>query len=78
MRRGEGWPTHYPLLLARAIAAEVVTAWTMGPPGVRDLLARMARWRVPIRWWLAALSAVAFPGDRADRDGRPYAGDPFE
>jgi membrane protease YdiL (CAAX protease family) len=62
VRRGEGWPTHYPLLLGPAIAAVVVTAWTMGRPGVRDLLARMARWRVPIRWWLAALSPVAFLG----------------
>lgn len=60
VRRGAGWPTHYPLLLAPAIAAMVVTAWTMGRPGVRDLLARMARWRVPLRWWLAALSPAAF------------------
>jgi uncharacterized protein len=62
VRRGEGWPTHYPLLLAPAIAAVVVTAWTMGRPGVRDLLTRMARWRVPLRWWLAALSSAAFLG----------------
>ena len=60
VRRGAGWPTHYPLLLAPAIAAVVVTAWTMGRPGVRDLLARVARWRVPLRWWLAALSPAAF------------------
>ena len=60
VRRGAGWPTHYPLLLAPAIAAVVVTAWTTGRPGVRDLLARMARWRVPLRWWLAALSPAAF------------------
>ena len=62
VRRGEGWPTHYPMVLAPAIAAVVVTAWTMGRPGVRDLLARMARWRVPLRWWLAALSPAAFLG----------------
>jgi uncharacterized protein len=62
VRRGEGWPTHYPLLLGPAIAAVVVTAWTMGRPGVRDLLARIARWRVPARWWLAALTPVAFLG----------------
>jgi uncharacterized protein len=60
IRRGEGWPTHYPMLLAPAIAAVVVTAWTMGRPGVRDLLARMVRWRVPVRWWLAALSPAGF------------------
>ncbi len=62
VRRGEGWPTHYPLLLGPAIAAVVITAWTMGRPGVRDLLARVARWRVPIRWWLAAVSPAAFLG----------------
>ena len=62
VRRGEGWPTHYPLLLGPAIAAVVITAWTMGRPGVRDLLARVARWRVPLRWWLAAVSPAAFLG----------------
>ncbi len=62
VRRGEGWPTHYPLLLGPAIAAVLVTAWTMGRPGVRDLLARVARWRVPLRWWLAAVSPAAFLG----------------
>ena len=62
VRRGEAWPTHYPLLLGPAIAAVVVTAWTMGRPGVRDLLARVARWRVPLRWWLAAVSPAAFLG----------------
>jgi membrane protease YdiL (CAAX protease family) len=62
VHRGEGWPTHYPSLLGPAIAALVVTAWTVGRPGVRDLLARIARWRLPLRWWLAALSPVAFLG----------------
>ena len=62
VRRGEGWPTHYPMLLGPAIAAVVVTAWTVGRPGVRDLLARIVRWRVPLRWWLAALSPAAFLG----------------
>jgi uncharacterized protein len=62
VRRGEGWPTHYPSLLGPAIAAVVVTAWTTGRPGVRDLLARIVRWRVALRWWLVALSPVAFLG----------------
>ena len=57
-----GWPTHLPALLGPAVAAVVVTAWTMGRPGVRDLLARMARWRVPLRWWLAAVSPIVFLG----------------
>jgi uncharacterized protein len=62
VRRGVGWPTHLPALLGPAIAALVVTAWTMGRPGVRDLGARLARWRVPLRWWLAAVSPVVFLG----------------
>jgi CAAX protease family protein len=62
VRRGVGWPTHLPALLGPAIAAVVVTAWTMGRPGVRDLLARLAWWRVPLRWWLVAVSPVAFLG----------------
>lgn len=60
--RGGGWPTHYPALFGPAIAAVVVTAWTLGRPGIRDLLSRVARWRVPLRWWLAALSPVVFLG----------------
>jgi len=62
VRRGEGWPTHYPALLGPAIAAVAVTAWTMGRPGLGDLLARMARWRVAVRWWLWAVSPAAFLG----------------
>jgi membrane protease YdiL (CAAX protease family) len=62
VHRGEGWPTHYPALLGPAIAAALVTAWTAGRPGLRDLLARMIRWRVAARWWLVAVSPVAFLG----------------
>jgi hypothetical protein len=43
VRRGAAWPTHYPSLLGPAIAAVAVTAWTMGRPGLRDLLARLVR-----------------------------------
>ena len=70
VRRGVGWPTHLPALLGPAIAAVVVTGWTMGRPGVRDLLARLARWRVSLRWWLVAVSPVAFLRAGAGRDGR--------
>jgi membrane protease YdiL (CAAX protease family) len=62
VRRGQGWPTHYLALFGPAIAAVVVTAWTLGRPGVRDLLARMTRWRVALRWWLVAVSPLAFLG----------------
>jgi membrane protease YdiL (CAAX protease family) len=60
--RGVGWPTHFPALLGPAVAALVVTAWTMGRPGVRDLGARMARLRVPARWWLVTVSPLVFLG----------------
>ena len=62
VRRGVSWPTHFPALLGPTIAALAVTAWTMGRPGVRDLLARMIRWRVAVRWWLVAVSPVVFLG----------------
>ena len=60
--RGAGWPTHYPALFGPAVAAVLVTAWSMRRPGIRDLLARVVRWRVPLRWWLAAVSPAAFLG----------------
>lgn len=60
VHRGESWPTHYPSLVGPLVAAFAVTAWTAGRSGVRDLLARMGRWRVGLRWWLAALSPAAF------------------
>lgn len=68
VRRGAGWPTHYPSLLGPAIAAVAVTAWTMGRPEnqehPRDLLERLVRWRVAPRWWLVAVSPVAFLASR--------------
>jgi hypothetical protein len=54
--------THFPALLGPALAASVVTARVFGRAGVRDLLARMARWRMPVRWWAATLSPLAFLG----------------
>ena len=60
--QGQGWPTHFPSLVGPMLAAFVVTAWTIGRGGVRDLLRRMVRWRIGWRWWLAALSPVAFLG----------------
>jgi membrane protease YdiL (CAAX protease family) len=62
VRRGVGWPTHLPALLGPAIAAVVVTAWATGRPGLRELGARLARWRVSLRWWLVAISPVLFLG----------------
>lgn len=60
VQRGQAWPTHYPALLGPALAAFAVTAWTTGRAGIRDLLARILRWRVALRWWLVALSPIAF------------------
>ena len=60
--RAAGWPTHYPALFGPAVAAVLVTAWTMRRAGIRDLLGRVVRYRVPLRWWLVAVSPAAFLG----------------
>jgi hypothetical protein len=39
-----------------------VTALIWGRVGVRDLLSRAALWRMPVRWWAATLSPLAFLG----------------
>lgn len=52
--------SHFPGLLGPMLAAFTVAAVTNGVAGPRDLLARMGRWRVPIRWYAAAaVPAVA-------------------
>jgi membrane protease YdiL (CAAX protease family) len=58
--KGDGWPTIFPALLGPALAAFAVTAALWGRAGVRDLLTRMGCWRLPVRWWAAALSPLAF------------------
>jgi membrane protease YdiL (CAAX protease family) len=60
IEKGVGWPTNFPALLGPALAALVVTALVWGRAGVRDLLARIARWRLPFRWWVPTLSPLAF------------------
>lgn len=56
-----GWrPTHLPGQFGPMLAAVIVTALTLGGPGLRDLLARMARWRMAPRWWLMAFSPLGF------------------
>ena len=60
VEKGVGWPTHFPALLGPALAALVVTGWLAGRPGVAELRSRMLRWRLPLRWWAAALSPLAF------------------
>jgi membrane protease YdiL (CAAX protease family) len=62
IEKGVGWPTNVPAGLGPAVAAFLVTAVVWGREAVRDLLARMARWRMPLRWWAATLSPLAFLG----------------
>ncbi len=57
VNRGSGWPTHLSALMGPLIAAVVVTAWTQGMHGVRDLGGRMVRWRVAVRWWFWGLGS---------------------
>jgi len=42
-------------LFGPALAAIIVTALTDGRPGVRALLDRVVRWRVPVPWYAVAL-----------------------
>lgn len=58
--QGSPWPNHIPGLFGPLIAAFVMSAIVRGGPGVKDLLARMVRWRVAARWYLVALSPLAF------------------
>jgi membrane protease YdiL (CAAX protease family) len=62
IEKGRGWPTNEPALLGPALAAFVVTAWLSGRVGLADLVARIGRWRMPIRWWAATLSPLWFLG----------------
>lgn len=60
VERGDAWPTHVPGLMGPMVAALLATWIGEGRPGIRNLLARMARWRVAPRWWLMAFSPLAF------------------
>lgn len=37
------------------LAAIIVLALTVGKPGIKDLLRRMIKWRVGLRWYIVAL-----------------------
>ena len=60
VHQGDAWPTHIPGLAGPFVAAFVMSAVLGGRRGVRDLLARMGRWRVSPKWYLVALSPLAF------------------
>lgn len=47
--------SHFPGLMGPMFAAFTVAAVAAGGAGPRDLVSRMARWRVPVRWYAAAL-----------------------
>ena len=46
-------------LFGPALAAIIVAAVTEGRPGVRSLLGRTVRWRVPLPWYLVAIGLPA-------------------
>lgn len=54
-----GHVSHFPGLLGPMIAALVVDSAVAGRAGVADLLRRMVQWRVPVRWYAAALVPLA-------------------
>ena len=54
-----GHRSHFPGLLGPMLAAFVVSSVVTGRAGVADLLRRMVRWRVPARWYAAALVPLA-------------------
>jgi hypothetical protein len=67
--QGQGWLSGVPGWLHLAagygplLAAFLVTAWTRGGAGVRELLSRMTRWRIGWGWLaVAAFSPAALFG----------------
>jgi membrane protease YdiL (CAAX protease family) len=60
IEKGKGWPTLEPAVFGPAMAAFALTAWLCGRRGVADLIARMGRWRMPLRWWGATLTPLWF------------------
>lgn len=51
--------THYLVAYGPALSALIVTWWAEGKAGLRELLRRIGMWRVPVLWWLVALSPLA-------------------
>ncbi len=59
VRMGVGWPTQLPGLAGAALAAVMVTALVDGRSGLRDLWARVTRWRVGWRWWAVVAGTLS-------------------
>ena len=60
--QGSAWPTHVPGMTGPIVAALVMSAIVGGGMGVKELVSRMGRWHVAGRWYLVALSPLAFFG----------------
>jgi membrane protease YdiL (CAAX protease family) len=59
VRMGVGWPTQLPALVAPALAAIVVTGLTAGRAGLRELWARVIRWRIGWRGWALVVGTLS-------------------
>lgn len=53
-----GHLSHFPGLLGPMLSAFAITGISLGRRGSMDLLARMFRWRVPLRWYAAAAAPL--------------------
>jgi membrane protease YdiL (CAAX protease family) len=51
-------PLFYVAVYAPSLSGLLVTAYTDGRPGLQDLLRRLFRWRVGIRWYLVVFLGV--------------------
>src|SRR5450631_963615 len=51
----------FPTMLLGPVAASIILiALTEGMPGFRDLLQRMSKWKMAVKWYLIALSIPPF------------------
>jgi len=60
VHQGSAWPSHIPGMFGPLVAAFVMSAVVGRGAAVKDLLSRMARWRVAPLWYLVALSPLLF------------------
>jgi len=60
IHQGSAWPSHIPGMFGPLVAAFVMSAVVGRGAAVKDLLSRMARWRVAPLWYLVALSPLFF------------------
>jgi membrane protease YdiL (CAAX protease family) len=56
---GQGWPTHLVGLTGPALAALVVTGFSDGRRGLRELWSRIVRWRVGWTWYATVVATAA-------------------